>query len=214
MGGAIMAQGRAVSPATPAGKPFREKCNRFARRHMTNTPDQLAPAVDTVPWSLEELAADLAQPAGGRFALLDACDEPLVPAMARMRGERAVSLYRGWAEQDYWAVAPYLFELDQALVDWIVENLWESPWGMFVAADAPLDQLRKHFRRFLEVKAPDGRRLYFRFYDPRVLPTFLTTCTAHEAERFFGPVQWFGVGGAERDLVLLRRKTVQTRSGR
>src|SRR5262249_7471285 len=33
-----------------------------------------------------------------------------------------------------------------------------------------------------------GNELYFRFYDPRVLRTFLPACTGAETKRFFGPV--------------------------
>ena len=33
----------------------------------------------------------------------------------------------------------------------------------------PVDELRRHLRRFLLVKDESGRQLYFRYYDPRVL---------------------------------------------
>jgi hypothetical protein len=35
---------------------------------------------------------------------------------------------------------------------------------------------------------PDGKIVYFRFYDPRVLRAYLTTCTDDEIRTFFGPV--------------------------
>jgi hypothetical protein len=51
---------------------------------------------------LRELAA-----AGRLYAVIDACDTPAVPEKAREVGEtRAVSLYRGSADEMYWAFAP------------------------------------------------------------------------------------------------------------
>jgi hypothetical protein len=47
--------------------------------------------------------------------------------------------------------------------------------------------VRKHLRRLLMVKLDDGgRRLYFRFYDPRVLRAFLPTCSVRQDEEMFG----------------------------
>lgn len=141
---------------------------------------------------LDELRA-LAE-AGRLYAVLDACDTPSVPAMAREVGEaRAVSLYRGSAEEEYWAIAPYLFAVDGALLDWIVETLWAEPFGIFAVADTDLEAVRRHFRRFLRVKSPEGEDWYFRFYDPRVLKTYLRSCTRSELSEFFGPVSLFGM---------------------
>ncbi len=84
--------------------------------------------------------------------------------------------------------------IERSRPNWIVENLWEDPWGIFAVAPTNLEALRKHFRRFLKVEDPDGKEMLFRFYDPRVLPTFLTTAveavdklrdTAESHERLF-----------------------------
>lgn len=161
--------------------------------------------VEIRPSSLDELRSCLAERPGSLYAILDACEEPRVPDMASQLGDRAVSLYRGAAERDYWAIAPYLAVVDEPLLDWIVENLWEDPWGIFAITETGLASLRTHFRRFLKVQDPDGKELYFRFYDPRVLPTFLTTCNASEAEQFFGPVRSFCVQGEESHLVRMQQ---------
>ncbi len=47
--------------------------------------------------------------------------------------------------------------------------------------------LRKHFRTFLMVKSPEGDRLYFRYYDPRVLRVYLPTCNADGNQLCFRP---------------------------
>ncbi|HEX2091077.1 MAG TPA: DUF4123 domain-containing protein [Longimicrobiaceae bacterium] len=152
-----------------------------------------------------ELSALAGLAASGRlYAVLDACDAPAVPEKcAELGSERAVSLYRGGAEEMYWTIAPYLVAVDPTLLDWIAGELWEEPWGIFAVSDAGLEALRRHFRRFLLVRAPNGEQWYFRFYDPRVLPTFLAGCSAPEAEEFFGPVHSFGVRDADPSHVQL-----------
>lgn len=127
---------------------------------------------------------------GRLFAIIDACDAPAVPLRARDAGpERAVSLYRGRAEEDLWAVAPYLFRVDPELFDWISAELWSTSWGIFAVADTSLDAVRLHFRRFLTVRNPQGEPWYFRFYDPAVLPTFLATADAEQVIDFIGPAR-------------------------
>ena len=144
--------------------------------------------------SSEDLREQVRRDPGTLYAILDACDEPGVVEKARLLGpERAVSLYRGSAEEDYSAFAPYLARVDESLVDWIVETLGDAPWGIFAVAAVDLETLRRHFRRFLKVRGPDGEAWYFRFYDPRILPSFLASCSAGEAEQLFGPVQRFAV---------------------
>jgi hypothetical protein len=144
--------------------------------------------------------------AGRLWALLDACDAPAVPEKVGDLGEeRAVSLYRGGAEEDWWAIAPYLARADGSLIDWIAETLEAESWGVFVVADADLEGLRRHFRRFLIVEDPDGEEMYFRFYDPRVLAKFLPTCSSFELREIFGPVEAFGVPGEEEGACRLLR---------
>ncbi len=132
--------------------------------------------------------------AGNLWAILDATDAPSVLAtVTRLGPTRAVSLYRGGAEEDLAAIAPYLVHLDELTFQWITEDLWPQPWGILAVATAPLESLRLHFRRFLVVESPEGEDWYFRFYDPRILPPFLGATTDVERTEFFGPVRAFGV---------------------
>jgi hypothetical protein len=135
---------------------------------------------------------------GRLYAVIDATDTPAVVARAREAGDdQAVSLYRGRAEEEWYAIAPYLFRVDPPILEWIAAELWSKPWGIFALADVSLDDLRLHFRRFLTVEAPNGESWYFRFYDPRVLPKFLATCTEGELTEFLGPVRAFAVTDQE-----------------
>ncbi len=127
------------------------------------------------------------------FAFLDACDEPLIPPKVLELGARAISLYRGLAEQEYAYLAPYVVEVDEELIAWIQEALAGTPWGYFMLTgkECSLLELRKHFRRFLTVKLPDQKKVLFRFYDPRVISTFLETTEKQDLSAFFGPVDSF-----------------------
>lgn len=116
-----------------------------------------------------------------------------------------VCLWRGELAPDMAEVAPYLIELepDAEFTQWVLEKGWGNHWGIFVATGEPLRSLRQHFRRLTMVRDPDGKSLYFRFYDPRVLRIFLPTCTPDELRDFFGPVACFVVE-AEDSGTLLR----------
>jgi hypothetical protein len=136
---------------------------------------------------------------GSLYALLDACDEPAVPEHCEaMTAQRAISLYRGKAQEEYWHIAPYLAHLAAADLEWIAEKLWRLPWGYFVVANSDLDTLRTHFRRFLTVKLHDGSEVLFRFYDPRVLKTFLESSQPHEVHEFYGPARAFAVNSPDQ----------------
>ena len=87
------------------------------------------------------------------------------------------------------AYAPHLVALGSDEVEHL-EALWGDSAVVFLNAAVPFLALRTHFRRFLTVKI-DGRPLYFRFYDPRVLPKFLMDARPDELAAFFGPVETF-----------------------
>lgn len=136
---------------------------------------------------------------GRLAAILDACDSPAVLEKVEEVGpDRAISLYRGTAEERYAAIAPYLVMVDAPLLDWIVATIWQEPWGFFAVSGATRDELRRHFRRFLKVVSPGGEQWFFRFYDPRVLSVFLPTCNAGEIVDLFGPVTSFVLPGDAR----------------
>ncbi len=124
------------------------------------------------------------------FAILDACDAPLVPEKANELGlEKALSLYLGLLDASHWPISPYLFRVDPDVLAWLIANLKQQPWGIFAVPHAP-DQTVKtlfaHFRKFVIIRAGD-EQVYFRFYDPRVLPKYLERVPEEKLEEFFGP---------------------------
>ena len=134
---------------------------------------------------------------GPLFAILDAArDARVLHLLGTFQGKAEYqTLYAGARGEELGAVAPYLvrFPAETILLETLVREGWGKGWGLFLTCDEPFSQLRKHLRHFLMVKAENGRRLYFRFYDPRVLRVFLPTCRANESMEFFGPISRYMV---------------------
>jgi hypothetical protein len=90
-------------------------------------------------------------------------------------------------------VAPYLVPLDQddKKTQKFLRHAWGNNWGIFLGCDTSQERLRRHLRSFVSVRDPRGQRLLFRYYDPRILRTYLPTCTINELEYVFGPVECY-----------------------
>ena len=131
---------------------------------------------------------------GTLFALLDSCDEPEIPARCNaLAPDNAACLWQGQGLRDFWHIAPYLMRVSRTELDWICRDLWNKPWGCFVAGRSDVQSLRTHFRQFLTVPGADGQKMLFRFYDPRVIKPFLHARAEHEVEQFYGPAAGFGI---------------------
>ena len=108
-------------------------------------------------------------------------------------GAQYESLYEGWSKAELTLFAPYLVSLppQSKLLEKLVSNGWGKSWGVYLTCNLGFSELRHHLRHFLMVNMPDGKQVYFRFYDPRVLRVYLPTCTREEIYQFFGPVWRF-----------------------
>jgi hypothetical protein len=79
---------------------------------------------------------------------------------------------------------------------------WGEAWGVYLRApSSSLAALHQHFRRILRVQDEAGRKLLFRYYDPRVLRAYLPTCTADELRQVFGPVERFFIEGERASTI-------------
>lgn len=122
---------------------------------------------------------------------------------AKNKGDEFVSLYEGGPEALYEALGPYLFRYEPGsrFGNWYLANGWGQAWGVQLMATQDLQTLQTHFREliFAELK---GTKVFFRFYDPRVLRRFLPTCDAAQLVAFFGPVRFFLVEDEDPTFVL------------
>lgn len=114
------------------------------------------------------------------------------------------SLFMGKTGELLDSVAPYLLEIKEdheEFITWFVQSKRHTTGGIILNSNVLFRDLHKHFRNFLYVKTEESKKLYFRYYDPRVLPTFLRSCTKEQLSEFFGPVQSFNLF-ANEDKVL------------
>jgi hypothetical protein len=146
----------------------------------------------------------------GTWAVLDgARSEKLVRAIGMHRAEGAC-LLAGKLDPSVARTAPYIVRLEResSFTAWLFERGWGKSCGIFVRAPLELRELRRHLKRFLLVAGPDQQRLYFRYYDPRVLRLYLPTCDAAETQTFFGPVRSFAMESADgRELLSFTPET-------
>lgn len=139
----------------------------------------------------------------GLFALVDAARDPGIYDALMEPGVEARCLYTEALPEALARAAPYLVDLDRsALFTDRFREAWGRSWGVLVRSSAELDALRRHFKSLNVVRGPDGQRLLFRYYDPRVLRVYLPTCTRDELAQVFGPVRALITEG--EDSVALR----------
>ncbi len=126
------------------------------------------------------------------WAILDCARDPNIYLALLASRLEFRCLYSGKLPRELEMVAPQLVELlpNHHLTDQLLDEGWGQAWGVFVRTQDGLN-LRHHLRKLLKVVDEDGRRLLFRFYDPRVLRAYLPSCTPSELQQFFGNVSYW-----------------------
>lgn len=114
------------------------------------------------------------------------------------------NLFEGEKGEELARFAPYLVGLpdrSEALRRYIQRG-WGTHWGILFSCPLPFLEVRRHLRRFLLVKMPDGKTNYFRYYDPRVLRSFLPKLSPQEVARFFGPITQFLIPAEDSEILV------------
>jgi hypothetical protein len=145
------------------------------------------------------------------FCLLDAAADEMIPSFLALVQEQVPMqcLYDGRSAVTLSRWAPYLVQLSPTapLLRVILEKGWGKGWASYFTSTAPFEELRKHFRKFLMVQLEEGKEVYFRFYDPRVLRDFLPTANGGELAMFFGPVTEWMIEAEDSSHLLRLRNT-------
>ena len=138
------------------------------------------------------------------YAVLDGARNDGIHAAIVQSGCEFECLYTGELDAELVQAAPYLVKLERghAFTDALVRNGWGDSWGIFLRASVPFKQVRRHLRTFLMVYDPSIKPMYFRYYDPRVLRTFLPTCDREQLTTMFGPVQCYLLEDKDRNTLL------------
>jgi hypothetical protein len=110
-------------------------------------------------------------------------------------GAEPVCLFAGKLSEPVRRRAPHLLALpaESAFARLWHEQGWNDAWGILLRSERTLEEVRRHLRQFLRVQLPDGRFALFRFYDPRILPTYLRSCTRDELALWFAAIRHFRV---------------------
>jgi hypothetical protein len=168
-----------------------------------HTRPETEPTEEIVAAAAPAIAALRGQP-GRLFAIVDASRDERVRVLLRESPARHRSLFDGWQGDALAEGAPFLVELGpsphpELIGDLVVEG-WHTEdqrrdgdggWAVFLSAPdgREFEAVRRHLRKFLMVDL-DRDKVYFRFYDPRVLRAFVPTCTPAERREFLSDLAW------------------------
>lgn len=133
------------------------------------------------------------------FVVLDGARDERISWRIDAYADQKACLYEGALPRELVNAAPHVLHLfrDDRFCRRLFEEGWGQSWGVFIVAETSFASLRRHLRTFMVVRGPTGKRLVFRWYDPRVLRTYLPTCTAQELRTVFGPISAFLVEGRD-----------------
>ncbi|MDH5229535.1 MAG: DUF4123 domain-containing protein [Gammaproteobacteria bacterium] len=62
-------------------------------------------------------------------------------------------------------------------------------WCSFATSVYSFDIVLEHFQFLLYVKLETGKKMLFRYYDPRVMRAYLPSCNMQELQSVFGPIE-------------------------
>lgn len=139
---------------------------------------------------------------GHLYAVVDAARSRRILTLLQEAVDPHASLYEGVQGRALDAVAPYLVHLraDSGLLERLLREGWGAAWGIFLAGSAGPREVRRALRRLLVTEVEiTGERLYFRYYDPRVLGAFAPLWTVRQRSELLAGIDayWFeGPDGA------------------
>jgi hypothetical protein len=126
------------------------------------------------------------------YAIVDPAVEPRLYPMLKVLGDLdAPCLFAGAIPEELREVSPHIFPVARGaelMRRWMQHGLGQ-PWGVLVASAGDLAEVRRHIRRFLQVRLPDGEGpVLFRLWDPRVLPVFLKASEPDHLRQLFARI--------------------------
>lgn len=140
----------------------------------------------------------MTQTPGNWYAVIDCARDERLMALVQACREH-VCLLMGELSPALQAASPWLVkihETDPLMGIWQTHGRGDH-WGIMCETGMSLADLRRHFRRFLQAKLPDGTIALFRFYDPRVFNTYIRAALPEERAPWFNGVQQYAVEDAD-----------------
>jgi Domain of unknown function (DUF4123) len=139
-----------------------------------------------------------------RFVILDGAHFKSKMDQAILLNENHHNLYTGISPAHLEPLGPFIFEFphNQEFYEWYMENVQANSRGLIVESIHTFNEVKSHFKTLIKVRTESGHNLFFRFYDSRVIRSFLPTCQEAELIDFFGPVQSIFAQSVEADILL------------
>ncbi|MCD4732573.1 MAG: DUF4123 domain-containing protein [Bacteroidales bacterium] len=113
------------------------------------------------------------------------------------------SLFEDTMDVQSYGVSGFLVECkkESPLFRWMTTEAWGDSCCIYFTSKSSFDDLFSHFRKFNRVYLEGDDVVLFRFYDPRVLQTYLPTCNRVEIETFFGEVNSFFTESDKQEVI-------------
>jgi hypothetical protein len=123
-------------------------------------------------------------------------------------GTRYKSLFEGTMDEQSYGVSGFLVECkkESPLFKWMTTEAWGDSCCIFFTSKASFDDLFRHFQKFNRVYLEGDEVVLFRYYDPRVLKTYLPTCTKAEIDLFFGQIENFYTENKNPEIMSVFKK--------
>jgi len=145
------------------------------------------------------------QPGELLYGVVDAAQDVELAFEAKcLYNQEIRTLFEGDVAPALADVAPYVVPIDpesEYLRNWTTRS--GSHAGILLGAPLDLDSIHAHLRKIFIVQDEEGQEFFFRYYDPRVLRSYLPSCTPEELAEFFGPIR-FLVADAEAPQTYIR----------
>ncbi len=125
------------------------------------------------------------------YAVLDGARNKRIEPLLNNSTLEHACLYAGKLSYVLQRAAPHIVKLEKnhPLTHKLLRMGWGDSWGIFAICqpDITMVAMRNNCRRICKVESPEGKTFIFRYYDPRVLRTFLPTSDADGLTKILGP---------------------------
>lgn len=155
---------------------------------------------------------------GRLYALLDGAALFGLPDRLAVSGLDWRCLFQGEAARTHADAAPYLVELRAGNA--LTGRLLDAGSGgrafnvttplahaLFIASEVSLNGLWRHLRKFTMLPGPNGRRLFFRFYDPAVFRAFIPGMAPADLAQFARGMDAIGASAGKDGFVIAAADT-------
>ena len=143
----------------------------------------------TVPAELDGL---LFGDAMNVFAIIDSAKILGLPETLAASSLAYSCLYSGGAAEDLSDVAPYIVQLDPASdltrrlfmdadqpIGW-----WRNRAAVFIRSPSPMDEVRKHFRKYTRLQSEDGNWALLRFWEADTMLSLIRNSTPIDQQKY------------------------------